>query len=63
MEVRRAVFGLALPLLLFAAAVGAHAVETGSGVICDTREQARRAPQQASPAVYFTLFKIEERPA
>jgi hypothetical protein len=118
--------GLALPLLLLAAPVGAHEIETGSGVICDTREQAqrlallldhdaqaaiqtvnaevhdanacalatvayvrgvkagtarskagtfeivevlvvgvetRRGLQQASPAVYFTLFKIEERRA
>ncbi len=116
---------------MFAAPVGAHEVETheietGGGVICDTREQAqrlallldhdaqaairtvnaeahapnacalatvahvrgakadtarrkagtfeivevlvvgvetRRGLQQASPAVYFTLFKVEERPA
>lgn len=38
----RPVSGLALPLLLFAAPVWAHEVETGSGVICDTREQAQR---------------------
>jgi hypothetical protein len=119
----RPVFGLALPLLLFA---GAHEIETGSGVICDTPAQAqrlailldhdaqaairtvnaeahdanacalatvayvrgakagtarskagtfeivevlvvgvetRRGLMQASPAVYFTLFKVEERPA
>jgi hypothetical protein len=118
--------GLALPLLLFATPVGAHEIETGSGVICGTREQAQRLAllldddaqaairtvnaeahdatactlatvayvrgakagtarskaatfdivevlvvgvetrpglQRASPAVYFTLFKIEERPA
>ena len=123
---RSPVLGLALPLLLLAAPVGAHEIETGSGVICDTREQAqrlallldddaqaaiqtvnaeahdanacalatvayvrgakagtarskagtfeivellvvgvatRRGLQQASPAVYFTLFKVEERPA
>jgi hypothetical protein len=123
---RLSVSGLALPLLLFALPVGAHEIETGSGVICDTREQAqrlallldddaqaairtvnaeardasacalasvayvrgakagtarskagtfeivevlvvgvetRRGLQQASPAVYFTLFKVEERPA
>jgi hypothetical protein len=117
---------LSLPLLLLAAPVGAHEIETGSGVICDTREQAQRLAllleddaqaairvvnteahdatacalatvayvrgaragtarskagtfeivevlvvgvgterglQQASPAVYFTLFKVEERPA
>jgi hypothetical protein len=123
---RLPVFGLALPLLLFAARVGAHQIETGSGVICDTREQAqrlallldddaqaaiqtvnaeardanacalatvayvrgakagtarskagtfeivevlvvgietRRGLQQASPALYFTLFKVEERAA
>jgi hypothetical protein len=120
------VFGLTLPLLLLAAPAGAHEIETGSGVICDTREQAqrlaslldddaqaairtvnteahdsaacalatvayvrgaragtarskagtfeivevlvvgvetRRGLQQASPAVYFTLFEIDERPA
>jgi hypothetical protein len=123
---RLTVFRLALLLLLLAAPVGAHEIETGSGVICDTREQAqrlaflldhdaqaairtvnaeahdvnacalatvayvrgakagtarskagtfeivevlvvgvetRRGLQQASPAVYFTLFKIEERRA
>ena len=123
---RLPVLGLALPLVLFAVTAGAHEIETGSGVICDTREQAqrlallfeddaqaairtinaeahdanacafatvayvrgakagnarskagtfeivevlvvgvetRRGLQQASPAVYFTLFKIEERPA
>ena len=121
---RLAVFGLALPLLLLASPVRAHEIETGSGVICGTREQAqrltllleddaqaairavnaeahdatacalatvayvrgakagttrskagtfeivevlvvgietRRGLQQASPAVYFTLFKVEER--
>jgi len=120
-----AVFGLALPLLL-AAPVQAHEIEAGSGVICDTREQAQRLAllleddaqtairavnaeahdatacalatvayvrgakagtarsnagtfeivevlvvdvatrgglKRASPAVYFTLFKVEERPA
>jgi hypothetical protein len=123
---RLAVSGLALRLLLLAAPAVAHEIETGSGVICDTREQAqrlaflleddaqaairtvnaeaddanacalatvayvrgakagtarskagtfeivevlvvgvetRRGLQQASPAVYFTLFKVEERPA
>ena len=123
---RSPVLGLALPLLLLAAPGGSHEIETGSGVICDTREQAqrlallldddaqaaiqtvnaeahdanacalatvayvrgakagtarskagtfeivevlvvgvatRRGLQQASPAVYFTLFKVEERPA
>jgi hypothetical protein len=123
---RLAVSGLALPVLLLAAPAGAHEIETGSGVICDTREQAqrlallldddaqaairtvnaeahdanacalatvayvrgakagtarskagtfeivevlvvgvetRRGLQQASPAVYFTLFRVEERPA
>ena len=123
---RLPVLGLALPLLLLAAPAGAHAIETGSGVICDTREQAqrlallleddaqaairtvnaeahdanacalatvayvrgakagtarskagtfeivevlvvgvetRRGLQQANPAVYFTLFKVEERAA
>jgi hypothetical protein len=123
---RSPVAGLALPLLLLAAPVGAHEIETGSGVICDTREQAQRLAllldddaqaairtvnaeshdanacalatvayvrgakagtarskagtfeivevlvvgvetkrglRQASPAVYFTLFKIEERAA
>ena len=117
-------FRLALPLLLLAAPVQAHEIETGNGVICDTREQAqrlallleddaqaairtvnaeahdatacafatvayvrgakagtarskagtfeivevlvvgvetRRGLTQASPAVYFTLFKVEER--
>src|SRR5262245_60356426 len=39
---RLAAFGLAVPLLLLAAPVGAHEVETGSGIICDTREQAQR---------------------
>jgi predicted nuclease with RNAse H fold len=43
---RLAVFGLALPPLLSAAPVRAHEIEsdieTGSGVICDTREQAQR---------------------
>jgi len=119
-------FRLALPLLLLAAPVQAHEIETGNGVICDTREQAqslahlleddaqaairtvnaeaqdatacalatvayvrgakagtarskagtfeivevlvvgvetRRGLTQASPAVYFTLFKVEERHA
>jgi len=123
---RLAALGLAVPLLLLAAPVGAHEIETGSGPICDTREQAqrlallldddaqaairtvnaeahnatacalatmafvrgakagtarskagvyeivevlvvgfatRRRLEQASPAVYFTLFKVEERPA
>jgi hypothetical protein len=123
---RVTVLGLALPLLLLAAPVRAHEIETGSGVICDTREQAQRLAllldedaqaairtvnaeahgatacalatvayvrgakagttrskagafeivevlvvgvetrlglEQASPAVYFTLFKVEERPA
>src|SRR5262245_41198139 len=123
---RLPVFGLALPLLLLAAPAAAHEIETGSGVICDTREQAqrlaflldddahaairtvnaeahdatacalatvayvrgakagtarsksgtfeivevlvvgvetRRGLRQASPAVYFTLFKVDERPA
>jgi len=120
---RSAVFGLALPPLALAAPVRAHEIETGSGAICDTREQAqrlavlldddaqaairtvnaeahdatacalasmasvrgakagnkagtfeivevlvvgvetRRGLKQASPAVYFTLFKVEERPA
>ena len=123
---RLAVFGLALPPALWAAPVRAHEIETGSGVICDTREQAQRLAllieddaqaaigtvnaeahdatacalatvaylrganagtarsktstfeivevlvlgvdtprglMQASPAVYFTLFKVEERPA
>jgi hypothetical protein len=117
---------LAVPLLLLAAPVQAHEIESGSGAICDTREQAhrlavlldndaqaairtvnaeahdatacalatvayvrgakagtahskagtfeivevlvvgietRRGLTQASPAVYFTLFKVEERPA
>src|SRR5262245_61610039 len=43
---RLAVLGLALPTLLLAAPVRAHEIETeietGSGVICDTREQAQR---------------------
>jgi hypothetical protein len=123
---RLAALGLALPLVLVGAPVGAHEIETGSGVICDTPEQAqrlallldddaqaaigtvnaeahdatacalatvayvrgakagtarskvgtfeivevlvvgvetRRGLRQASPAVYFTLFKVEERPA
>jgi hypothetical protein len=123
---RLAALGLAVPLLSLAAPVGALEIETGSGVICDTREQAqrlallldddaqaairtvnaeahdatacslatvayvrgakaglarskagtfeivevlvvgvetRRGLKQASPAVYFTLFKVEERPA
>ena len=123
---RLAVLGLALPLLLLAAPVQAHEIETGSGVICDTREQAqrlallldedaqaairtvngeahgatacalasvayvrgakagtarskagtfeivevlvigvetRRGLTHASPALYFTLFKVEERSA
>jgi hypothetical protein len=38
---RLPVLGLALPLLLLAAPVGAHEIETGSGFICDTREQAQ----------------------
>jgi len=117
---------LAVPMLVFCAPAQAHEVETGIGVICDTREQAqrlallleedaqaairtvndeardptacalatvayvrgakagttrskagtfeivevlvvgvetRRGLQSASPAVYFTLFKIEERGA
>jgi hypothetical protein len=117
---------LALPVLVLCAPAGAHEVETGTGVICDTREQAqrlalildedaqaairtvnseardptacalatvayvrgakagttrskagtfeivevlvvgvetRRGLWSASPAVYFTLFKIEERGA
>jgi hypothetical protein len=117
---------LALPVLIFGAPAWAHEVESGTGVICDTREQAqrlalildedaqaairavnaevrdptacalatvayvrgakagtarskvgtfeivevlvvgvetRRGLQSASPAVYFTLFKIEERGA
>src|SRR5262245_19425035 len=121
-----AVLGLAVLLLFLAAPIGAHEIETGSGVICDTREQAQRLAllldddaqaairtvnaeahnasacalatvayvrgakagtarskagtfeivevlvvgvgtrgglEQASPAVYFTLFKVEERPA
>jgi hypothetical protein len=119
-----AAFGLLLPLWL-AAPVQAHEIETGSGVICDTREHAQRLAllldddaqtairavnaeahatacalatvayvrgakagtarsnagtfeivevlvvdvatrgglKRASPAVYFTLFKVEERPA
>jgi len=122
---RLAAFGLAIPLLSLAAPLEAHEIETGSGVICDTREQAQRLAvlidddaqaairtvnaeahnaacalatvayvrgakagtarskagtfeivevlvvgvgtgrglQQASPAVYFTLFKVEERSA
>jgi hypothetical protein len=123
---RSSVLGLALPLLLLAALGGAHEIETGSGVICDTREQAQRLAllldddaqaairtvnaevrdanacalatvayvrgakagtarskagtfeivevlvvgvetqrglRQASPAIYFTLFKVEERAA
>src|SRR5215510_11774436 len=39
---RLPVLGLVLPLLLLAAPVGAHEIEAGSGVICDTREQAQR---------------------
>ncbi len=43
---RLAVFGLALRLLSLAAPVQAHEIETeietGNGVICDTREQAQR---------------------
>jgi len=43
---RLTVFGLALPTLLLAAPVWAHEIEseieTGSGVICDTRDQAQR---------------------
>ena len=117
---------LALPVLVLCAPARAHEVETGTGVICDTREQAqrlallldedaqaairtvnseardptacalatvayvrgakagttrskagtfeivevlvvgvdtRRGLRSASPAVYFTLFKIEERGA
>src|SRR5262245_20987235 len=117
---------LALPVLVFYLPARAHEVETGTGVICDTREQAqrlallldedtqaaissvnaevhdptacalatvayvrgakagttrskagtfeivevlvvgvetRRGLQNASPAIYFTLFKIEERGA
>lgn len=119
-------FGLSVPILMFCAPAQAHDVETGTGVICDTREQAqrlaalldedaqaaiqtvnaeqhdptacavatvayvrgakagtarsragafeivevlvvgvetRRGLQGANPAVYFTLFKIEERAA
>jgi hypothetical protein len=130
MEVRMTpvtiVLRLTLPLLSLASPVQAHEIETGNGVICDTREQAqrlallleddvqaairtvnaeahdatacalatvayvrgatagtarskagtfeivevlvvgvetRRELTQASPAVYFTLFKVEERPA
>jgi hypothetical protein len=122
----RLAIGLALPILVLGAPARAHDIETGSGVICDTREQAqrlatlleedaqaairtvnaeahdptacafatvayvrgaragtarskagtfeivevlvvgvetRRGLQGASPAVYFTLFKIEERAA
>src|SRR5215475_9848405 len=33
---------LALPMLVFCAPARAHEVETGTGVICDTREQAQR---------------------
>ena len=33
---------LALPMLVFCAPAGAHEFETGTGVICDTREQAQR---------------------
>jgi hypothetical protein len=117
---------LALPVLVLCAPARAHEVETGTGVICDTREQAqrlalildedaqaairtvnseardptacalatvayvrgakagttrskagtfeivevlvvgvdtRRGLRSASPAVYFTLFKVEERGA
>ena len=117
---------LALPVLVLCAPARAHEVETGTGVICDTREQAQRLAllldkdaqaaikavnaeardptacalatvayvrgakagtarskagtfdivevlvlgvetprglHGASPAVYFTLFKIEERAA
>ena len=41
---RLAVFGLALPLLSLPSPVLAHEneIETGNGVICDTREQAQR---------------------
>jgi hypothetical protein len=39
---RLAGLGLALPTLLLAAPVQAHEIETESGVICDTREQAQR---------------------
>jgi hypothetical protein len=129
-SLRLAAFGLALPMLLLAAPAQAHKIEaeieTGSGVICDTREQAQhvallldddaqaaigtvnaeahnatacalatvayvrgakaatarskagtfeivevlvvgiatpRGLEQASPALYFTLFKVEERRA
>ena len=116
---------LGLPLLLFATSVQGHEIETETGVICDTREQAQRLAvlldndaqaairtvnaearaaacalatvayvrgakvgtarskagtfeivevlvvgvetwrglTHASPALYFTLFKVEERSA
>jgi hypothetical protein len=131
MEVRmipalRLAFGFAVPILMLCPLAQAHDIETGTGVICDTREQAqrvatlldedaqvairtvnaeqhdptacavatvayvrgakagtarskagtfeivevlvvgvetRRGLQGANPAVYFTLFKIEERAA